>query len=173
MSEIPEEFVTRTWRAMAEISSAQARKEMARAGREQPELLAFILGSIMDSRSEVQELGVYLYFVIHTMFKHSTEQDFRPITAEGIERRLSHNEELLDRLVAAHPKFRARAPHLESGPQPHVTKYLVDAILEAPDAGDPVRLTEEESRTLYLALKTAIDLLDEERERAEGAKEES
>jgi hypothetical protein len=170
MSEISEEFVTRTWQAMSELSSEQAKREMARAGREQPELLAFILGSIMDSRPEAQELGVYIYFVIHTIFKSSTEQELRPITAEGIERRLTRNEELLDRLVAAHPRFRDRTAHLEPGPQPFVAGYLVEALQESPGEEDPVRLTEEERRTLYLALKTAIDLLDEERQRAEAAR---
>jgi hypothetical protein len=168
MSEIPEEFVTRSWQAMSEFSPAQAKREMAQAGREQPELLAFILGSVMDNRPEVQELGVYLYFVIHTIFKHSAEDPLRPVTASQIEQCLSRNEELLDRLVAAHPHFRERAAHFETTPQPFVSKYLVEAILESPEEGDSVQLTEEENSTLYLALKTAIDLLDEQRESAEA-----
>jgi hypothetical protein len=171
MSEIPEEFVTKTWQAMSQISSAQARREMARAGREQPELLAFILGSIMDNRPEAKELCVYLYFVIHTIFKQATEEPLRPVTAAQIERCLSRNEELLDPLVATLPRFQERAAHLETNPQPFVAKYLVEAILEAPEVSDPVHLTEEESSTLYLALKTAIDLLDEQKEKAETVHE--
>lgn len=168
MKEIPEDLVTRTWQAMSQLSSAQARREMAGIGRQQPELLAFILGSVMDCRPEVQELTVYLFSVIHKIFNQSTKKKLRPVTAAKIERRLTRNEEHLDRLTAAHPRFQERAAHQETGPQPHVVQYLMDAIMELPDEEEPIILTEEEIGTLYIVLKTAIDLLNDEWERAEN-----
>ena len=46
-------------------------------------------------------------------------------------------------------------------------RYMVEAIVEAPDdADDPVEMTAHESGTLFLVLKTAIDVLDGAREHA-------
>ncbi|MBN2122877.1 MAG: hypothetical protein JW821_01170 [Deltaproteobacteria bacterium] len=166
MKEIPEDLVTDTWQAASALPPEQAHREMEKAGREQPELLAFVLGSVMDCGQEAQELAVYLYFVIHKIFKNAAKNRLRPITAAKIKRRLTQNEDHLSRIEGAHPRFVERAAALETRPQPFVVKYLVEAIVEAPECGDPVDLTDEESGTLFLVLKTVIDLLDEERERA-------
>jgi uncharacterized protein (DUF1778 family) len=168
MSEISEELVTKTWQAMSSISPVQARMKMGEAGREQPELLAFVLGSVTECRPGAQELAVYLYFVIYRIFKNGAEQSLGPISAEKIELHLTRNEELLARLEPAHSRFLERAAQLETRAQPFVVKYLVDAIMEADEGEEPVELTEEESGTLYLVLKTAIDVLDEEMERVES-----
>lgn len=168
MSEIPEEIVSSTWQAVAAISEKQAHREIEKAGREQSELLAFVLGSVSDCRPQAQELAVYLYFVIYQIFKNATKRRLRPIMESQIERGISGNEERLARLEGAHPRFQERAALLEMSPQPFVVQYLVDAIIEAPEDEDPLELTEEESGTLFLVLKTVIDLLHEERERVEA-----
>lgn len=167
MIEIPEELVTETWQAMSAMSSRQARREMGEAGREQPELLAFVLGSISDCSPQAQELGIYLYFVIHNIFRNASQQALNPVSAAKIEQRLAQNEARLERLESAHPRFLERAAHLEAMHQPFVVKYLVEAIMEAPEGGDPLELTDQESGSLYLVLKTAIDVLDEEMKSAE------
>lgn len=169
MSEISEDLVTRTWQGMSEISSAQARIEMGEAGREQPELLAFVLGSVSGCSPEAQELAVYLYFVIYKIFKLGAEQSLGTIPAERIELHLTRNEKLLERLEPAHTRFLERAAQLETRAQPFVVKYLVDAIMEAGEGEEAVQLSEEEGGTLYLVLKTTIDVLDEELARVESA----
>ncbi|RJR33421.1 MAG: hypothetical protein C4576_28130 [Desulfobacteraceae bacterium] len=168
MSEISEDLVTVTWQAMGTISSAQARAEMAMAGREQPELLAFVLGSVSGCSPEAQELAVYLYFVIYKIFTVSAGKSLGPVIADNIELHLTRNEKLLERLEPAHTRFLERAAHLETRAQPFVVKYLVDAIMEAGEGEDAVQLSEEEGGTLYLVLKTTIDVLDEELARVES-----
>jgi len=168
MSEIPEEIVSSTWQAVAAISEGQAHREIEKAGRAQSELLAFVLGSVSDCTPQAQELAVYLYFVIYQIFKNATKRRLRPIKESQIERGISRNEERLARLEGAHPRFQERAALLEMSPQPFVVQYLVEAIIEAPEDEDPLELTEEESGTLFLVLKTVIDLLHEERERVEA-----
>jgi hypothetical protein len=168
MSEISEELVTTTWRAMSAMSPAKARKEMGRAAREQPELLAFVMGSLADCGPDAQGLGTYLYFILLTMFKKAAKGRLGPVSARRIEHRLTRNEDRLGRLEAAHPRFFERAAALETKTQPAVVRYLVEAIMEAPEEEDPVELTDEETGTLYLVLKTVIDVLDEEMERVEA-----
>jgi hypothetical protein len=164
MDEISEETVTRTWQEASALSSAQARREMTRAGREQPELLAFVLGSVYDCRAPAQELAVYLYFVIHLIFQNAAKAPLRPIQAAAIEKRVEENEARLARLEAAHPRFQERAAVLEMSPQPFVVRYLVEAIMESSEIEDPVELSEEEMGILFLVLKTVIDLLHGEGE---------
>jgi hypothetical protein len=168
VSEIPEEIVTSTWQAVAAISEERAHREIEKVGREQSELLAFVLGSVSDCRPQAQELAVYLYFVIYQIFKNATKGRFLPINEEQIEAGISRNEERLARLEGAHPRFQERVALLEMSPQPCVVKYLVDAIMEAPEIEDPVELSEEESGILFLVLKTVIDLLHGEMERVEA-----
>jgi len=43
--------------------------------------------------------------------------------------------------------------------QPHVLRYLMEAILE-PDEEDDIELTHEEEGLLFVVLKNAIDLLE-------------
>lgn len=166
MDEISEEIVTGTWQEAAALSPAQARREMTRAGQEQPELLAFVLGSVYDCRAPAQELAVYLYFVIHRIFQNAAKARLRPIREAAIEKRVEENEGRLARLEAAHPRFQERAAALELSPQPFVVQYLVDAIMESSEGEDPVELSEEEMGILFLVLKTVIDLLHGEGETA-------
>jgi len=168
VSQIPEEIVDTTWREVAGLSAGDARTELERAAKQQPDLFGFVFGFTQECRREAHELAVYLYFVIHRIFQKAARAKIRPIKASKILRRLQRNEELLLSLEKAHPLFFEKAALTEASGQPFVVRYLVEAIMEAPQADDPVDLTEEETGTLFLALKTVIDVLDEARQQAEG-----
>jgi len=45
--------------------------------------------------------------------------------------------------------------------QPHVMRYVVESLMETEGGPYPVELTEEEIGTLFLVLKTVIDVLDD------------
>ncbi len=47
--------------------------------------------------------------------------------------------------------------------QPHVAKYVVDALMEEEEGEDAVELTDEQKGFVYLLLKTVIDVLDQKR----------
>ncbi len=168
MSQISEEIVDTTWREVAGFSAGDARREMEEAAKQQPDLLGFVFGFTQECRPEAHELAVYLYFVIYRIFQKATRAKIRPIKASKILRRLERNEELLVSLEKAHPLFLEKAALTEASGQPFVVKYLVEAIVEAPQGDDPVDLTEEETGTLFLVLKTVIDVLDESRQKTEG-----
>lgn len=67
----------------------------------------------------------------------------------------------MGRLEGAHEKFIERVAKVESSRQPFVMRYLVETLIEAPEGDDAVALTEEETGTLFLVLKTVIDVLDQ------------
>ena len=61
------------------------------------------------------------------------------------------------------------SPTLPGAVALRASAQAVEAIVEAPgDENDPVEMTAEESGTLLLVLKTAIDVLDDARPRLEA-----
>ena len=163
MNQIPEEVVDNVWDEFAGFSNATAFREMKRVGAHQRNLLSFVFVFTEELRPEVHELAVFLYFVIYRIFQTATPGKIRTIKGPKIERCWERNEELLAGLAEAHPRFLERVVLAEASGQPFVVKGLVEAIMSAPLGDDPIILTEEESGTLFLVLKTVIDVLDQAR----------
>jgi len=168
VSEISFEIVEAAWRDTARLSDARGRSEMERLGREQPDLLAYVLGATEDLSPPVHALGAYIFMVIWQAFRRSTVRRLPRVKAAAIEAALEKNEAGFAKLEHADAKFLERAADIRASLQPHVFRYMVETIVEAPDdTEDPVALTAHESGTLFLVLTTAIDVFHEARERAQ------
>ncbi|HSB71139.1 MAG TPA: hypothetical protein VLT62_17570 [Candidatus Methylomirabilis sp.] len=160
MSVIPEALVGETWQEVASLSPTQAREQMSRIAKSQPDLLAFVMGTTGSLRTDAQQVGVYLLVVIHCMF----EKLGGPITrakAHAIDAAYERNQAFLERFEGAHPRFLENAAGSMVFSQPFVMKYLVDALMEPPEGDEPLTLSEEETGLLFLVLKTVVDILDE------------
>ena len=169
MSEIDGAVVEATWKDVAVFTAARIRKEMARCAREQPDLLAFVLGLTGSLPPKVHELAGYIHFVIWQAFCRSTKGKLPRIKAAAIDRKFKENEQALERLQGAHDGFLEKAAIAQVSKQPAVFAYMVEAIFEADqDEEDPVEMTEEESGTLFWVLKTVIDVLHEARHNIPG-----
>jgi len=153
---------------VCELTEARVDAEMTRVTHLQPELFAFVMELTEEHGLPAHELAIFLYVVILRAFAKTASGDIRPIRPAAIEKRLEENEALLARLDGAHPRFLERTALSEISKQPFVVKYLVEALVEAPYGEDPVELSEEEGGTLFLVLKTVIDVLDEVLMRQEG-----
>jgi hypothetical protein len=106
--------------------------------------------------------------VIWQAFRRSTDRRIPRIKAAAIESALEKTEDSLAKLQNADAKFLERAATIQASRQPHVFRYMVETIVEAPDdTDDPVEMTAHQGGTLFLVLKTAIDVLHEARERAQ------
>jgi hypothetical protein len=160
MELIPEEIVEKTWQEVAGFSPIRANKEIMKIGNDQPELLAFITASTEEMGQEVKELGIYMFFVVYRMFQ-KRQGKIKRISSEEIIKCHEHNETLLERLEGAHEKFVDRAARIQISKQPHVMKYVIDALMEGEDGGDAIELTDEHKGFLFLLLKTVIDVLDQ------------
>ena len=159
---ISEAIVTDTWQACAQASPAEAQVGMAKLGRQQPALLAYVLAVSETLSPAAGELLVYIFFVITRMF-YASGPKVRRVSPATIEKREVEIETRLSALQGSHEAFMERAALLLSSRQPHVFRYAVEAIIEAPSAEfDPVPLTPEEQGTLFLALAIAITVLDQD-----------
>ncbi len=160
MEPISEFLVEETWQEVAAFSPRQAEREMNRTAGKQRELIGFIAAYTEDLSREAAELAFYLFFTIFRMFQKGSGGAVRGVTGDQIEHCLDQNENMLERLEGAHEKFVERVARVEASRQPFVMKYLVEALIEAPDGDDPVLLSEAETGALFLVLKTIIDVLD-------------
>ena len=157
MDPLSPDLVESTWRDVASLEPAAARRLMERAAVRQPALLAYVMGSAAHSRSAVQEMAVYLYYVIQQMFERGTSKPLEASSVSQVERLAKRNESHLEKLAPANERFLERAAEVQAAAQPFVVRYLAEALLEDTDSD----LTDEETGLVFLTLKTVIDLLDE------------
>lgn len=159
MEPISEKFVEKTWQEVAGYSPNRASKEMQEFGKNQPELLAFLMSLTEDLELEVRELAIYIAFVVYRIFEGSRKK-IKKITSKEIIGCYEYNEDLIGRLEGADEKFLDRIAGIQVAKQPYVMKYIVDALIEESEEGDDVELTDEDKGFLFLLLKTMVDLLD-------------
>jgi len=166
---IPAQVVESTWTEFASLGADQARRRAEATARAQPDLLAFVLALTEELSPSAQELAIYVYHVIWEVFRRSTPRKIRRVKAGAVERQWVQNSQELERLAGAHSRFFEKAARDKTASQPFVFRYMVEAIMEAgEDPDDPIELTKEEEGTLFLVLKTVIDLLHEQRARMGG-----
>jgi hypothetical protein len=162
VSAIEASLVDATGQEARRIPTRRIPVEVGRAGREQPELLAFILGSTDGMGPGVSELAGFIYFVIWRVFRARASKRMKPVTASAIQRLLEENERELMRLDGTDPQQIDETTIARLTRQPAVFRYAIEAIAEAEeDENEPVAMSPEEKGSLILLLKTAIDALDE------------
>src|SRR4030042_2843370 len=72
MDPLSKEFVEKTWQQVAKFTLDRANKEMIAMGKNQPDLLAFLMAYTDDLQQDVKELAIYIAFVIYKMFLDSS-----------------------------------------------------------------------------------------------------
>ncbi|PIQ95224.1 MAG: hypothetical protein COY75_05805 [Nitrospirae bacterium CG_4_10_14_0_8_um_filter_41_23] len=159
MKPISEKFVEKTWQEVAGFSTNRAIKEMQKMGKNQSDLLAFLMALTEDLDPEVRELAIYIAFVVYRIFEGSRIR-IKKITSKEIIDCYEYNEDLIGKLEGADEKFIDRIARIQISKQPHVMKYVVEALMEGSEDGDDVVLTDEDKGFLFLLLKTVVDLLD-------------
>jgi len=159
MEIISEKLVEKTWKEVAGFSPSRGSKEMAKLGEKQPDLLSFMVAFTEELDQEVKELALYMFFVVYRIFERASKKEIKKVSSKEVMKAYDSNENLLERLEAAHEKFIERVAGTQVAAQPYVMKYVVDTLMEMPEEEDPVDLSEEETGHLYLLFKTVIDLL--------------
>ncbi len=160
MEPIPEEMVKRTWLEVAGFSPRRANIEIMKIGKKQPELLAFMAELIKKVDQEVNEPGFSTFFVVYRIFQKA-QGKIKKISTEEITKCYEYNKSLREKLEESHKNFFDRVTSIEISRQPHVVRYIVDALMEEEESEDTLPLTEEQKNFLFLLLKTVIDVLDQ------------
>jgi hypothetical protein len=158
MDPLSEGFVEKTWQQVAAFTADRANKEMIAMGKNQPDLLAFLMAHTDDLQQEVKELAIYVAFVVYKMFLDSSGKIPR-ISSKEIIDRYKENTRFIESLEGVHEKFIDRIAGVQVSKQPYVMKYVLEALMEDAEE-DGIDLTEEDICSLFLLFKTEIEVLD-------------
>ncbi len=158
MEPLSKEFVEKTWKDVADFSPVRANSEMLAMGKNQPDLLAFLMAYTDDLQQEVKELAIYIAFVVYKMF-HDSAGKLPKISSRKIMARYDDNARFSESLEGAHEKIIDRISKVAVSRQPYVMKYVLEALMEdSEEAG--VALTDEDIGLLFMLLKTELEVLD-------------
>jgi hypothetical protein len=158
MDILSEEFVEKTWQKVAEFTPERANKDMQAMGKNQPELLAFLMAYTDDLQQEAKELAIYIAFVVYKMFLDSSGK-IPKISAKEIMSGYDENTRFVESLEGADEKFIDRIAGVQVSKQPYVMRYVLEALMEDAEE-DGIDLTEEDIGTLFILFKTEIEVLD-------------
>ena len=158
MEPLSEDFVEKTWQGIAGFSPDRANKEMIAMGKNQPDLLAFLMAYTDDLQQDVKELAIYIAFVIYKMFLDSSGK-IPSISSKEIMALYDKNTSLIESIEGTHEKFIDRIASVQVSKQPYVMKYVLEALTEEAEE-DGIALTEEDIGSLFILFKTEIEVLD-------------
>jgi hypothetical protein len=158
MDPLSEALVEKTWQQVAEFTPDRASKEMHTMGKNQPDLLAFLMAYTDDLQQEAKELAMYIAFVVYKMFLDSGVK-IPKISGKKIMARYDENARLIESLEGAHENFIDRIAGVQVSKQPYVMGYVLEALMEDAEE-DGIDLTEEDIGSLFILFKTEIEVLD-------------
>lgn len=158
MKPLSEEFVEITWQGVARFSPARADKEMLAMGKDQPDLLAFLMAYTDDLQQELKELVIYIAFVVYKMFLDSRGK-IPGISSREIMARYNENRRFLESLEGTQESLIEIIADFEVSKQPYVMKYVLEALTEDAEE-EGIRLMEEDIGLLFIVLKTEVEVLD-------------
>ena len=158
MEPLSEEFVEKTWQQVAEFTPDRGNKEMLAMGKNQPDLLAFLMAYTDDLQQEVKELAIYIAFVVYKMFLDSSGK-IPKISSKEIMARYNENARFMESFEGAHEKFIDRIASIQVSEQPYVMKYVLETLMEDAEE-DGIDLSEDNIGSLFILFKTEIGVLD-------------
>jgi len=151
---ISEDDVKRALDEASGYTPAKATSVVKTVAEAQPELFAFVVEFTEDLSEETMSLALMMLVTIVRAFELGSPQPVRQIDRRAMTRAYRKNESMIEEIAAA-----PEAGLLKAAPkafrQPHLMRFVVEAVMEDED-----QFTEEESGTLFLALKSVIDALD-------------
>lgn len=160
MEAISEAMVEETWMEVGRLAPQEAQNQVQALWQRQPELMRFMMELTEDVSEGASELAFYLFFVVVRMFEKAYGSEVQEVTTDGIVESFEANQELLEHLAGVQEKFLEKLADPLQWDQPHVLRYVVEAMLEASVAEEETPMfSEQEFGYLFLLLKTVIDSL--------------
>jgi hypothetical protein len=133
--------------------------EFDRFFRAQPAICEFVAELTHDSGSKVQELSLFLSYMIFKTIETETAESVSSVTPEVIEEGYRETESWMERLSNADGlELQASvAKNLERDTEPHLLQYLISELNEPMEDG--TELNDEEKGEVFFVIKTVIESL--------------
>src|SRR5262245_39278774 len=120
--------------------------------KEQPSICDFITELTSESSVPIQELSLFLSYMVFKTVKMGQANSLAPITAENIESAYRESESWIDRINQEGD--RAQIP---SDPEPYLIQYVISELNQPLENGK--LLEDEEKGEVFFVLKTVISSL--------------
>ncbi len=158
---ISPEIVTQTWERMATAGPEDAVPLLEQMSQEQPIALAY-LRAMSESPPLNEQDGQIMFYIglVVWQIMRQSPQRLRKVTERKIERAEKGNEEALEIMASdtAADCVSATEHMLETYPEPHVLRYIVEAIMEDEDHDpDDPPIQDEVRGLVFVYLKTLLD----------------
>jgi hypothetical protein len=139
-----------------------SQQDIMRLGRDQRDLLGFVIQNTQPLEGEVFELAVYMFYVIYRMFENAAQNSIPTIPSTQLTQYFEDNQAALASVAGPQDSFLDEVTgRIEDSSQPFVMKYIINALREAAERDDdPVALSDSENQALFTVLTTTAEALD-------------
>src|SRR6186713_1632289 len=120
--------------------------------KEQPSICDFITELTSESSMPIQELSLFLSYMVFKTMKLRNPETLPPVPAESIEAAYRQSETWIDRINQ--DGDRAQIP---ADPEPHLIQYVISELNQPLEDGK--LLEDEEKGEVFFVLKTVISSL--------------
>jgi hypothetical protein len=154
---IDAESVEKTCSEVGDYSDEKMVDEFDRFFRAQPAICDFVVELTHDSGVQVQELSLFLSYMIFKTIETDTADPVSKVTPEVIEARYRDTESWMERLSAAEgTELQASiAANLQVEAEPYLVQYLISELNEPMEDG--AELNDEEKGEVFFVVKTVIE----------------
>ncbi len=147
-------------KACAEVGDYSDEKmvdEFERFFRAQPAICDFVVELTHDSGLKVQELSLFLAYMVFKTIETNTANPVSTVTPEVIETGYRNTESWMERLSAAEgTELQATiTADLQTEAEPHLLQYVMSELNEPMEDGLP--LNDEEKGEVFFVVKTVIE----------------
>jgi hypothetical protein len=154
---ISADIVTQTWQSMAQTSLSDVPDLIAGMRDSQPVVLAYLLSAdgLDFDRNELERI-LYIGMVVWQIMRQG-EGRLLKVTRKRIIQAEEANYGFLERIEAASEGDLVQLTEemMQDYPEPHVLRYILEAIMEEDPEGTPMR--EDYKGLAFVYLKTVLD----------------
>jgi hypothetical protein len=147
-------------KACAEVGDYSDEKmidEFERFFRAQPAICDFVVELTHDSGLKVQELALFLAYMVFKAIETNTASPVSTVTSEVIEAGYRNTESWMEHLSSAEgTELQATiAADLQTEAEPHLLQYVMSELNEPMEDG--IQLNDEEKGEVFFVVKTVIE----------------
>jgi hypothetical protein len=143
--------------AVGEYSDEQMVDEFDRFFRAQPAICDFVVELTHESDMKVQELSLFLSYMIFKTIETDTAVDVTKVTPEVIEAGYRETESWIERFsaVEGNELQASIVSNLQKDDEPHLLQYVISELNEPMEDG--TELNDEEKGEVFFVVKTVIE----------------
>jgi|SRR5215207_8700158 len=149
---ITSEVVDQACNEVNEYNDERMMKEFDSFFREQPSICDFITEVTSESPLQLQELSLFLSYMVFKIVRAGETGALAPVSAEKIEAAYRESESWIDRL-----NREGEQAGLPEDPEPHLIQYVISELNQPLEDGK--LLDDEEKGEVFFVLKTIISSL--------------